>query len=78
MNYKTLTIHEKINFKDYLKGYCLKDSKNGRFFLKQDMNDHAIKYAKNGYSNNIRISGNFAKTKIYKIDLHNQNIFWRI
>ena len=55
MNYNTLTIHEKINFKDYLKSYCLKDSKNGRFFLKQDMNDYAIKYAKNGYSNNIRI-----------------------
>ena len=55
MNYNTLTIHQKINFKDYLKGYCLKDSKNGRFFLKQDMNDHAIKYAKNNYSNNTRI-----------------------
>ena len=55
MNYNKLTIHEKINFKDYIKGYCLKDSKNGRFFIKQDMSDLAIKYAKNSYSNNIRI-----------------------
>ena len=54
MNYNKLTIHEKINFKDYLKSYCIAISKSGYAILKQDINDHAIKYAKNSYSNNIK------------------------
>ena len=42
MEYKKLTIHEKINYKDYFKEYCIKDN-----MLKEDKNNFSIKLAKN-------------------------------
>ena len=63
MLFEILTIDEKINYKDYFKGYCFKDSKNGYFILKQDINDFAINHLYNRYChfNNICIVDEFIK-----------------
>ena len=47
MNYKKLTIHEKINFKDFFKGYYITKSKSGYTIWKEDPNYHSMKNATN-------------------------------